>query len=256
MPSRNVARLLDCRGRYLLSKGQPDEAARNYLVALKLTRLQDQEPTLVVFLVNIACRSIAAYGLNGVLQTSDLSAETHAAIDEELARHDSMQQFVHAIRTERALGIENFRSMPGLLGTLKSSWSNYMEIIDQQIALGAKSHYELADVQNVPSKGITKTFDPALEATREAMNRSRATLRCLRILNQIRARNISADSLSADVLGLPQEIMVDPYNGKPLTIRSTTEGWIVYSVGKNGKDDGGKLSDLSDVGVGPPEVMF
>lgn len=255
-PSRNVARLLDCRGRYLLAMENPEEAARNDLVGLKLARLQDQEPTLVVFLVNIACRSIAAYSLNGVLQTANLTPETHVSIEEELAQHDSMQQFVHALRTERALGIESFRTLPVMLGTLQSSWNNYMDIMEQQIALGAKSHYELADVQKIPSKGITKTIDPAIAAAREAMNRSRATLRCLRILNQIRARNISPDSLSAEALGLPQEILVDPYNGKPLTIRSTPEGWIVYSVGQNNKDDGGKLHDLSDIGVGPPEVMF
>jgi hypothetical protein len=167
-----------------------------------------------------------------------------------------MPQFVHALRTERAIGIESFRALPSLLGGLKSSWSNYMEIMAQQIALGARSQYELTEIQPVAAKGITKTVAPALVAAREAMNRTRATLRCLRILNRIRAQKISQESFQIDALGLPQAITIDPYNGRPLTIRGTTEGWIIYSVGKDGKDDGGKLDDLSDIGVGPPEVMF
>ena len=129
-----------------------------------MTRLQDQEPTLVLFLVNIACRSIATYGLNGILQTSALAPETHVAIEVELARHDAMEQFVHALRTERALGIQSFRELPGMLVMVKSTFRNYMEVMDQQITAGAKSQHELADIQRIPAQGITSTIDSAIEA--------------------------------------------------------------------------------------------
>jgi hypothetical protein len=253
---RNAARLLDCRARYLAAVGESDEAARTYLLGLQLARLQDREPTLVVFLVNIACRAIGIYGLNGVLQTSDLSPETHAAIEEELAKHDAMESFVHCLRTERAIGMENFRAMPKLWGMLKLDWSSYLEVMEQQIGLGAKSRFELAGVTPVRTRGVARTIDPALESARESMNRTRATIRCLRILNQIHWKGIKTEPIERDSLNLPQAITIDPYNGKPLTVKHTARGWIVYSVGKDEKNDGGKLKDLSDVGVGPPEVMF
>ena len=80
-------------------------------------------------------------------------------------------------------------------------------------------------------------------------------MRCLRVLNQLRARQVATRDVAIDSLGLPQDVTVDPYNGKPLTVRNTDKGWLVYSIGKDRKDDGGKLDDLSDIGVGPPEMM-
>jgi hypothetical protein len=56
-------------------------------------------------------------------------------------------------------------------------------------------------------------------------------------------------------LGLPADATTDPFNDKPLNLKRTDEGWIIYSVGKNLKDDGGQLDeDLTDVGYGPVKL--
>ena len=57
-------------------------------------------------------------------------------------------------------------------------------------------------------------------------------------------------------LGLPAETITDPFTGEPLHVNKTPRGWLVYSVGPNFRDDGGKLDDpvQGDVGVGPPPV--
>jgi len=57
--------------------------------------------------------------------------------------------------------------------------------------------------------------------------------------------------------GLPAEAITDPYTGESLRVKKTPQGWLVYSVGPNFRDDGGKLDDPDDqingdVGVGPP----
>ena len=46
----------------------------------------------------------------------------------------------------------------------------------------------------------------------------------------------------------------DPYSGEPLRVRRLPQGWVVYAVGPNLRDDGGKVEDPhnGDVGVGPP----
>jgi len=36
----------------------------------------------------------------------------------------------------------------------------------------------------------------------------------------------------------------DSFNEKPLTYRLTKEGYILYSVGKDMKDDGGKMEEF------------
>lgn len=57
-------------------------------------------------------------------------------------------------------------------------------------------------------------------------------------------------------LGLPDEVGVDPFNGKPMIIKKLPQGWLVYSVGLNLKDDGGNFErgddgQPLDVGFGP-----
>ncbi len=53
--------------------------------------------------------------------------------------------------------------------------------------------------------------------------------------------------------GLPAEATVDPFNGQPLRVKRDPRGWVVYSVGPNGKDDGGRFENAADIGVGPVE---
>ncbi len=107
---RLLARIQVARARHLNSLGQHDAAANVGLQMLQLARLQDQEPTLVLHLVTQACRGMAIGVLNGVLQTGKLDPATHAVMEEELARHDSMDCVVHAIKTDRAFGMENLGS--------------------------------------------------------------------------------------------------------------------------------------------------
>ncbi|HUT07398.1 MAG TPA: hypothetical protein VMY15_01015 [Candidatus Latescibacteria bacterium] len=48
------------------------------------------------------------------------------------------------------------------------------------------------------------------------------------------------ENLEALVPGLLTEVPVDPFTGKPLVYRREGEGFIVYSLGSNLKDDGGR----------------
>jgi len=48
------------------------------------------------------------------------------------------------------------------------------------------------------------------------------------------------ENLEALVPGLLSEVPIDPFTGKPLIYRREGEGFIVYSLGSNEKDDGGR----------------
>ena len=51
----------------------------------------------------------------------------------------------------------------------------------------------------------------------------------------------SGDKFKLDELGLDKKFVTDPYTGKPLLTKKTDRGWIIYSVGPNGVDDGGAI---------------
>jgi hypothetical protein len=68
-----------------------------------------------------------------------------------------------------------------------------------------------------------------------------------------------ADCLSVEVYraahGAPPETLadahVDPFSGQPLKYRREESGYVVYSVGENGKDDGGVVEGGSNGGLSP-----
>ena len=48
---------------------------------------------------------------------------------------------------------------------------------------------------------------------------------------------------------------MDPFNGQPLELQWTDDGWIIYSVYQNGVDDGGVFDKQQDSGLGPSGLL-
>ena len=264
---RSVARVLQARSCLLLSQGQRDEALRTCLVQLRLTRHYDKQPTLINYLVALACRDVAVEMTNRVLRDGDVPMDLRAELDDELAMQDKMDGAAFAFKSERTLGLANLQS-------LRSSWSplnwrnvkdecDYLDIMAEVIATASEPRYKIANqfkrtVQRSQQVGpLTSLVTPTISATRDAPDRVQAQLRCLRVLNALQrsaARTKNSEPTLAD-LKLPAEATIDPLNGKPLLVKHSPQGITVYSVGTNLKDDDGTFDDLLDFGIGPvPEV--
>ena len=100
---------------------------------------------------------------------------------------------------------------------------------------------------------LTGLMLPAINATRVARFRTEALLHALRVLNAIQGREQAGEVSEPrlDELGLPAEASLDPVNREPLHVKKTPQGWLIYGVGTNLKDDGGQLKDYLDFGIGP-----
>ena len=94
-----------------------------------------------------------------------------------------------------------------------------------------------------------------MEASFIADFRTFTSSRCLRVVNALgeyRDRT-GKEAESIEQLSLPREAIIDPCTGKPLRIKKTDAGWIVYSLYRNGEDDGGLYHpDDGPWGFGPP----
>jgi len=88
----------------------------------------------------------------------------------------------------------------------------------------------------MPNIGAAFLKQAALEALALA---ARTGLACKIYRNQ--NGRYPAD-LAALVPGILPEVPVDPFTGKPLVYRLEGEGFIVYSLGSNEKDDGGRMT--------------
>jgi hypothetical protein len=91
---------------------------------------------------------------------------------------------------------------------------------------------------------MTALFLPALEKfiTRDANHRAQArtAVAAVAIERFCLANNGKLpDQLSSLIPKYLEEIPVDPYDGQPLRYKRTDKGYVVYSIGPDGVDDGG-----------------
>jgi len=264
---RLLARVLRARAALLIAKGQLGDAVANQILILRLTRHWRREPLLIGYLVTVACEQTAMAGVNQVLQAGALSPSARQALEAELALHDTLEGDVWALRSERSFSLSSARELPGAGYWLVRGFSNdlqlrLIELFDRYIEQASKPFAEVwtstkpGGVRrgglNPYAAGVT-LLEPSLSSVREPTERVRAMSRSLRVLNALQARFAPGSDRVPQLadLGLPQESTIDPYSGEPLHIKNVPEGWLVYAIGMNLVDDGGKLDGITDIGAGP-----
>jgi hypothetical protein len=278
---RQFSRTLAYRARMLVFDGRCEEAAKMALANLKLARHAYRNPMLVGYLVGLTLQGIAISSANDALQCGEVSKDIRNALDAELALHENLDRFATALKNDRPFGLAyidvevgsslNPKIQSALFGPhiwclgrgfLNREKLQYLDLTQFFLSRTEHSVPYSKFVRSVEGKqndfrdGPGGSF-PAFSASYQASLRIRAQARCLRILIALQNHAIPGGGGVPKLtdLGLPAEATTDPYNGEPLHIKKLPQGWVVYSVGPNLKDDGGRL-DISiwsgDIGVGPP----
>lgn len=250
---RSAVRILNYQTLVNLADGQTAAAFENCLAMLRLARLFESDPLIVNHLVVLAVRGVAVQTMNLVLRAGPLPNDTHNALEAELARFDMNKTYHHIMLTERAYGIAEFANMVNQ--PLKVGWppydkdleSDYLDLMATLIADGPRTTPSF-EAEKILARSATF---PAYRAIFEANTRSTAQVRALRILNALAREEQDGERPGIDKLALPKEVLVDPYNQQPITVTKLPEGWLIYSVGMNLKDDDGKVERHEDVGLAP-----
>ena len=266
---RSVARLLRYRAELLVAAGNRDEAVRMALTTFRLASHFDHDPMLIGYLVTMAVRGDANRSAAEALETGPISkGSPRHALDSELGIQERMlgEGFVRALKSERVYMLESFDGIPGRnfwlvsRGVCNTQESASLEVFPAFIALARdpNPYREAARAMEGNRSTMAALLFPSLKASYAAVTRTRALIRSLRVLNalQMNVPAESAETPKLSELGLPAEATTDPFTGEPLHVKKTPQGWLVYSVGANFQDDGGKLLDDGstdgDIGVGPP----
>ncbi len=273
--ARTATRFLSWRNEVLRADGKHEEAIQNGIESLRLARLHENEPTMVAYLVAIAMRGIASQDLYDSLASGHATSAVHKAIDDELARHDDQQQLATVLKTERAFGadwinsdmISDYGPIRHVIGWLMKSFQvGALDAMQEYIQLAGRpwcevrQEFEPVNLQARSKKHgmLAALLEPGLQTAFEAHARSLVVARGLRIDNALIAfaEKNGREATGLDELGLPREATIDPYSGKPLKLKHTESGWIVYSVMSNGVDDGGNFIKLKDYGLAPPKLRM
>jgi len=243
---------------------------------LKFTPLVAQEGTLMPFLIAVAQTRILTNFLGDVCEGRTIADEGLVRLIEALDPRPWRGLLAGAIRGERvffveagglaaAAGIEGFETFFGDLSIVQKLglWTikpllnkdlrRSLPIYEDLEGLTPRPYYETRDVLKTWAQGSEKrpwyayisgsligNFETAFfkEAQLEAsILASRTGLACR--LHKSRTGSYP-ERLDALVPGILSEVPIDPFTGQPLVYRRAGEGFIVYSLGSNQKDDGGR----------------
>ncbi len=95
---------------------------------------------------------------------------------------------------------------------------------------------------------------PPMSTANHASRRKLAQVRCLLALVAVERHRLRhgrwPDKLGELTPALLAEVPLDPYDGKPLRYRRLPDGVVVYSVGEDGVDNGGRLDRARPVAPG------
>jgi hypothetical protein len=137
--------------------------------------------------------------------------------------------------------------MEDAIGKADDSFANYKAEHDAAVAAGGSVEGKGPGVD--PSVSRLVLF--AILKSRLADMNSRCLIRSLRVVNALTAKNLTEVPANLTDLGLPAAAVTDPFVDRPLIVRRVNGQWLVYGVGSNLKDDGGRTESFEDVGYGP-----
>jgi hypothetical protein len=252
--AREASALIIARGAELAAKDDPDAAVSYLLKLFSIAAALDEEPALTTFVVSAAIRNQGVRCIAAILSWRVVRPSTHAKIETVLAQMNVNETLERALKSERVVNLQ----LSMRYFALARETDAILDFDEDQIAMARRPWTEVKNhLDAVPNRTRFWSGTPALNLLKPAIrkvhivkDREQAFLRCLRVLNALALRpdRVEVDGARLD---LPAEVLVDPFDGKPLRIKSDAAGWLVYSVGENLVDDGGDIigKDCKDVGL-------
>jgi hypothetical protein len=258
-------RLLGVGAVLMAEDGRVEEAVEQCLDGMRFARGTLRHPTLINYLVAMADMKQMAVCLQEIVSGRELPDTLLSGIGKELDADPWREGLIRSLEGERIMAVETARGESDLddFGKGVYSWlfrpafksgsiwmlSAYGEYIKAAAApyFESRAVYERLDRElkenTVRYKFIGMLF-PQLQtvmfkkATLEAvLEAARIGIACKMHKNANGAFPGNTDLLSPGIL---KEIPLDPFTGKPFIYRLQDTGFIVYSLGSNLRDDGGR----------------
>jgi len=251
---KSVGRVLTANVKVLIARGQFDQAAKQSLVILRLAKHMDAEPTISAYGIAMAVRGLALSSLSDTMQSGPISASVRLDIEKHLAADNLLLSFRAALISERAFGISKHSQLPSLIQP--TLLNEYLRCMELEIKNAELSYSEIGQLKATPTErsGVAMMIElvkNAVELARESTHRTLAINRALRILNAIQGDIAlkNAETIELSALPLPADAIEDPFSFNAMLVRKSGDNWIVYSVGRDGKDDEGEIANDKDLGT-------
>ncbi len=276
-PIRRGSELLNLEGVLAAENGEDATAAQCFADALRLANQLREEPFLISHIVRIKGDETTLYGIERAVNRTGFTGIQLVALTKAINEADDADAFYRAILSERCCMTDvASRPVSSLMGPAgfdrQTLWSTFyflsglhsvdrICLLDRMTELvGAArlpTHRRMAAVsawqskaENVPRHRIL------LHVFLSAVDRS-----CITDLNhvaQVRAARAGLaveryrlahgrypETLDALVPEFLDAVPEDPFDGKPLRYQARANGFVVYSVGHDLADNGGRERDVA-----------
>lgn len=289
---RRMARFLAVRAILEGEAGRPDLALRTIAVGAKIGRHMSADPTAIAMLMHLAVQAIMNRAFQRVVLTYKdrpdvlrLAAETnrqfgpppnlrHALSGEVVICNVMMKMIRHDIQggepplLTRLLGSQQFRHniRQGISDAFEARMLSYWRQVFVALrangddlpavtrdlkALGDREHAHAGEPtyeMNALLMPVYATNIPLKVMHGEELARLRQTLLALVAVRQ------KTGGYPANLDALPSPVPPDIFTGRPPIYRKTSDGFLLYSVGEDGRDDGGKTHS-EEKGKGAPDIV-
>lgn len=266
---RQCAFLLKLEAIYNLETGQHDSAVQSLQSSMALS--QSIYPTVLIEqLVRIAVMSLNIQTLETLLNRTSLADAQLQTLSDALQAENPKASLSIAIQGERCLGIAVFRGtgttgMNGLsgpgsasyralrplraIGYLQRDAAGYLDLMQaflDTLELPTAKGMERAETLTLEEYGgmFTGILAPALvrvtQLAARAETQQQVALTALAVERYRLNHNAVPEQLSQLQPDYLKTVPIDPFDGKPLRYQQRNSGYVVYSIGEDRTDEGGK----------------
>jgi hypothetical protein len=270
---RRCAKLLELETIFFAENGQAEQAIHSLKSMFALARSLSKEPMLISQLVRIACQALGVFGLERVINGTELADKQLAELGLILAEAQDLAAMARAMTGERCQVIELFggparkifKSMVStappapLMALYRAAGLSdkdalmYLDLMDGYIKAGTLPLHlrqEAADAVEEKLEEISKIhilarmLAPAFARVLTLDLRTIARLRTARVALAVQRYRLAKGRLPGSIAGLVpaylDAVPKDPFDGQNMRYERLAVGYVVYSVGEDLSDDGGK----------------
>jgi hypothetical protein len=287
---RTITNLLGHDALLRSQRNDADGAVQSCQAMFNVARSIGDEPTLIALLVRLNCRAIALRKLEQVLAQGQPSDAVLADLQALVADDEAQPLLLIAARGERAFADSEVQALrsgkikpsqvagtsggfkigpidleelfsPFLIGSIARSHAAILRYLTEFVTI---SRQPVEDQQRLIQKleaglpsqpPLVRLLAPAVSKVADAYRRTQAEVRCALLMLAVERYRLkhqrwpeTLDALVADKL--VARVPTDPYDGAPLRFARVEDGVVIYSIGPDGKDDGGYINRQDPVAAG------
>ncbi len=269
---RDSARLLKLEAVLHAENAEPQLATDSVISGLGLARSLAKEPLIISQLVRIACQALTISTLEQVINRTELTDEQLAELGECIANAEELSDISVGFVGERCMGISIFQepesvdpaavggmpptpilSLYRATGLADKSALIYLDMMQGCIKAARLPPHQRQRAADAIQARVEATpriyillhiFMPALTRVTTIDVSGIAHLRTARVALAIQRYRLSTGGLPNTLADLVpayiDAVSKDPFDGKDLRYNKLETGFVVYSIGEDGSDDGGK----------------